>query len=72
MGPIFGLIGHIFLDLFGHCGQIFHFFRVFLAPVDGLKCIDSKNTLDFHYRPILMVSKWLRNQNGRVQILYGA
>ena len=64
MGPNFGQMGQYFLDFFGHCGQIFHFFHVFLAPVNSLKCVGSKNTLNFYFTPILRALNWLRKQNG--------
>ena len=72
MGPNFDQIGHKYLGICHYYGYIFQFFLVFLAPIDSLKCEHSKNTQDFKHRPIFMAYKWLRNQNGRVELPYGA
>ena len=44
--------------------SIFNIFAYFLAPVDRLKCVDSKNTWLFDSRSILRWFNWLRSQNG--------
>ena len=72
MVPNYDHIGHKYPGIFYYYGYIFQFFLVFLAPIFSLKCVHSKNTQDFKHRPIFMAYKLLRNQNGRVEIPYGA
>ena len=71
MVPNYDYIGHKYLSIYYYYGYICQFLIMFLAQVDSLKCVHSKNTQDFKYRPILMAYKWLRNQNGRIQLPYG-
>ena len=43
--------------------SIFNIFAYFLAPVDRLKCVDSKNTGFFYSRSIINRFNWLRSKN---------
>ena len=63
MGPIFGQIGQLFLDIFGPYGHIVEFCCDSYVPVDSLKCLDFKNVQFFCSSPILSEFNWMRSQN---------